>query len=331
MPTLFKVGPFMLALLKLIQDGRFHSGEALGAALGVSRSAIWKQLQGLQAEFGLEVFRVPGKGYRLAQPLQLLDVEAITRRAGQLHWSVQVVAAVDSTNAEVMRSLARQVPAPFAVFAERQTAGRGRRGRAWVSPFAENLYCSLAVRVDGGMRQVEALSLSIGLAVTRALQCFGLNDVGLKWPNDILLGGRKISGILLELVGDPADICHVIIGIGINVNMLAEKAEAIEQPWTSMRQVLGRPVDRNELAGELLVQLAAYLARHWQAGFAGVRHEWESLHAWQGKEAALIAGERVTMGRILGVDDSGAIHLDIDGKVSAFSGGELSLRLRDDS
>ena len=331
MPALFKMGPFMQALLKLIQDGRFHSGEALGAALGVSRSAIWKQLQGLQAEFGLEVFRVPGKGYRLERPLQLLDADAITRYAEILHWPVQVMVAVDSTNAEVMRLLARQEPAPFAVFAERQTAGRGRRGRTWVSPFAENLCCSLAVRVDGGMRQVEALSLSVGLAVARALRSFGLDDVGLKWPNDILLGGRKISGILLELVGDPADICHVIIGIGLNVNMLAEKAEAIEQPWASMRQALGHPVDRNELAGELLVQLAAYLARHWREGFAGLRREWEELHAWQGNEAALIAGDRVSMGRILGVDDSGAIHLDINGKACAFSGGELSLRLRDDS
>lgn len=331
MPALFKVGPFMQALLKLIQDGRFHSGEALGAALGVSRSAIWKQLQGLQAEYGLEVFSVPGKGYRLAQPLRLLDAEAIAGQAAPLSWPLQVIASVDSTNAEIMRQLAGQAVAPFVVFAERQTAGRGRRGRAWVSPFAENLYCSLAVRVDGGMRQVEALSLSIGLAVARTLQHFGLSDVGLKWPNDVLLGGRKISGILLELVGDPADICHVVIGIGINVNMLMEKAEAIEQPWTSMRQSLGRLIDRNELAGELLVQLEACLARHWREGFAGMRHEWEDLHAWRGREAALIAGERVTMGRILGVDDSGAIHLDIDGRASAFSGGELSLRLRDDS
>lgn len=331
MPALFVAGPGMLQLLKLLQDGRFHSGEALGAKLGISRSAIWKQLQGLEAELGIEVFKVPGRGYRLSSPMSLLDAEEISRGADGLEWPVTVEPSVDSTNAEIFRRLDAGARAPFVLLAERQTAGRGRRGRVWASPFAENLYCSVALRVDGGMSQVEALSLTVGLAVAKALQSCGIGGARLKWPNDVLVDGRKISGILLELVGDPADVCHVVIGIGINVNMAVDAPAVIDQPWTSVRQCLGRMLDRNELAAELLLQLRDCLSIHWQRGFAGLRAEWEALHAWRGRPVALTAGNNATLGIVLGVDERGAIRLSVDGVDRSFSGGELSLRLQHDS
>ncbi len=331
MPALFLAGPGMLALLKLLQDGRFHSGEALGAELGISRSAIWKQLQSLEAELGIEVFKVPGRGYRLSAPMTLLNAKEIERNAGDTGWPVFVEASLDSTNAEVFRRLDSGCGAPFVLLSERQTAGRGRRGRAWASPFAENLYCSLALRVDGGMRQVEALSLTVGLAVAKALQASGLEAAGLKWPNDVLVNGQKIAGILLELSGDPADVCHVVIGVGINVNMAVDTTAAIDQPWTSMRQHLGRMIDRNELAGEVLRQLTRYVSLHWQSGFSSVRDEWEALHLWRGRPVALLAGTNATLGGVLGVDDRGAIRLEVDGVEQVFSGGELSLRLQHDS
>ena len=129
----------------------------------------------------------------------------------------------------------RVEPRRLVIVAEQQTAGRGRRGRAWVSP-GENLYYSLAITV-GGARELEGLSLVVGLAVLRALESLGVRDAGLKWPNDLLQGGKKIAGILLELSGDPADLCHVVIGIGINVNM--KTVTDIGQPWTSLREALG--------------------------------------------------------------------------------------------
>ena len=331
MPALFVAGLGMLELLKLLQDGRFHSGEALGATLGISRSAIWKQLQGLEAELGLEVFKVPGRGYRLSAPMTLLDAEQIARGADGVNWPVSVESSVDSTNAEIFRRLDAGGRAPFALLAERQTAGRGRRGRVWASPFAENLYCSVVLRVDGGMSQVEALSLTVGLAVAKTLHSIGLKDARLKWPNDVLVNGHKISGILLELAGDPADVCHVVIGIGINVNMAVDTPSVIDQPWTSVRQCLGRLLDRNKLAGELLQQLQACLSIHWQCGFAGLRDEWEGLHAWRGCSVALTAGANATLGVVLGVDERGAIRLSVDGVDRSFSGGELSLRLQHDS
>lgn len=331
MPALFVAGPRMLELLKLLQDGRFHSGEALGAQLGISRSAIWKQLQGLEAELGVEVFKVPGRGYRLSSPMILLSAERISQGALGSGWPVAVEPSVDSTNAEIFRRLEAGERAPFVLLAERQTAGRGRRGRVWASPFAENLYCSVVLRVDGGMSQVEALSLTVGLAVAKTLQSLGLNGVQLKWPNDVLVDGRKISGILLELAGDPADVCHVVIGIGINVNMANDAPGAIDQPWASVRQCMGRMLDRNDLAAELLLQLRDCLSMHWQHGFAGLREEWEALHAWRGRSVVLTAGNNATLGVVLGVDERGAVRLSVDGVDRAFSGGELSLRLQHDS
>ncbi|WP_043256856.1 bifunctional biotin--[acetyl-CoA-carboxylase] ligase/biotin operon repressor BirA [Pseudomonas knackmussii] len=314
----------MQTLLKLLGDGRFHSGEELGAALQVSRSAVWKRLQNLEREYGVVVQSVRGRGYRLAEPLIPIDPQQV-----QAPWPIEVQFSVDSTNAEVMRRLDAGASTPFAVVAERQTAGRGRRGRAWVSPFGANLYCTLGISVRGGPKELEGLSLVVGLAVVRAIQSLGIGGVGLKWPNDILLDGRKLAGILLELTGDPADLCSVAIGIGINVNMRA--ADAIDQPWTSLRASSGMVVDRNLLLSALSRELERHLARHRAQGFAASQAEWESFHLWQGREVCLSTASKQIVGRALGIDEQGALRLEVDGVESRFSGGELSLRLSDDS
>jgi len=319
----------MQSLLRLLQDGQFHSGEELGAAVGVSRAAIWKRLQALEAEYDLQIHKVRGRGYRLETPLSLLSREALNDCSP---YPVTLLQQVDSTNAEAVRHLASGAVPPFLVIAEQQTAGRGRRGRSWASPFGENLYYSLVLRVSGGMRQLEGLSLVVGLALLQALREAGIKDAGLKWPNDLLVGGRKIAGILLELSGDPADVCHVVIGIGVNINMRnAPQGEAIGQPWTSMRQVLGRQVDRNRFVTALSSQLERYLQLHQAQGFASLRELWEASHLWQGRMVELAAGAQAIHGRVLGVDDTGALRLEVDGQEKVFSGGELSLRLHDDS
>ncbi|WLH06519.1 bifunctional biotin--[acetyl-CoA-carboxylase] ligase/biotin operon repressor BirA [Pseudomonas lurida] len=319
----------MLTLLKLLKDGRFHSGEALGAALGVSRSAVWKQLQHLEAELNLPIHKVRGKGYQLASPLVFLSAEDIALHAPSLAWPVHISDSIDSTNAEALRLVDAGCAAPFLVLAEQQTAGRGRRGRKWVSPFAQNVYYSLVLRIEAGLRQLEGLSLVVGLAVMQALRESGVRGAGLKWPNDVLVGQKKIAGILLELVGDPADICHVVLGIGINVNM--QRADEVDQQWTSVQLETGFPVDRNALVAQLGLQLQDYLDQHRKGGFVALQEEWEQNHAWQGRPVSLIAGVNQVDGVVLGVDRQGALRLDVDGVEKIYSGGELSLRLRDDS
>ncbi|WP_421556298.1 bifunctional biotin--[acetyl-CoA-carboxylase] ligase/biotin operon repressor BirA [Pseudomonas kitaguniensis] len=319
----------MLTLLKLLKDGRFHSGEALGAALGVSRSAVWKQLQHLEAELNLPIHKVRGRGYQLASPLTLLNAEEIALHTPDLGWPVHISDSIDSTNAQALRLVEADCVAPFLVLAEQQTAGRGRRGRKWVSPFAQNVYYSLVLRVEGGLRQLEGLSLVVGLAVMQALRAVGVKDVALKWPNDVLVGKKKIAGILLELVGDPADICHVVLGIGINVNM--QKSAEIDQQWTSVGIEKGASVDRNYLVAQLGLHLKDYLGRHKAFGFSALQEEWEQNHLWQGKAVSLIAGVHQIDGIVLGVDHQGALRLSVEGIEKIYSGGELSLRLRDDS
>ena len=321
----------MLSLLRLLQDGRFHSGEALGAELGVSRAAVWKKLQALQAELGLSVHKVRGRGYRLEAPLQLLDEARLNGQGDGPGWLAYVVPSLDSTNAEALRLLSSSPALPFYVLAERQTSGRGRRGRSWVSPFGENIYYSLVLRIDGGMRQLEGMSLAVGLALLQVVRDCGVSSAGLKWPNDVLVGERKLAGILLELSGDPADVCHVVIGIGLNVNMLAAEVGAIGQPWTSMRMELGRQLDRNELVCALNQQLSHYLDIQLRHGFAALQDEWQRSHLWQLRPVALTAGGEPVEGVVLGVDQSGAVRMQVEGIERVFSGGELSLRLRDDS
>ncbi|PKH17922.1 MULTISPECIES: bifunctional biotin--[acetyl-CoA-carboxylase] ligase/biotin operon repressor BirA [Pseudomonas] len=319
----------MLTLLELLKDGRFHSGEALGAALGVSRSAVWKQLQLLEAELNLPIHKVRGKGYQLASPLVFLNAEEILRSAPSLSWPVHIYDSIDSTNAEALRMVDVARAVPFLVLAEQQMAGRGRRGRKWVSPYAQNIYYSLVLRIEDGLRQLEGLSLVVGLAVIQALRESGVQDVVLKWPNDVLVGRKKIAGILLELVGDPADICHVVLGIGINVNM--QRAAEVDQQWTSVQLEAGSAADRNALVARVSLQLQHYLDRHRASGFAALQEEWERNHAWQGRAVSLIAGVNRVDGVVLGVDRQGALRLDVDGVEKTYSGGELSLRLRDDS
>ncbi|WP_024697566.1 bifunctional biotin--[acetyl-CoA-carboxylase] ligase/biotin operon repressor BirA [Pseudomonas avellanae] len=319
----------MLTLLKLLADGAFHSGQVLGESLGVSRSAVWKQLQQLESDLGIEVHKVRGRGYRLAAPIVLLDPAAIVESGMPGEWSVRTYDSIDSTNAEASRLIALGAPMPLLVVAEQQTAGRGRRGRKWVSPYAENLYYSLVLRIDGGMRQLEGLSLLVGLAVMNVLRDMGVQGAGLKWPNDVLVGRQKIAGILLELIGDPADVCHVIIGIGVNVNMRA--STEVDQLWTSVKLQTGAPADRNTIAARISAQLEALLAVHRQEGFLAFQKEWERGHLWQGAAVKLLSGIETVEGVVLGVDSLGALRLEVNGLEKSFSGGELSLRLRDDS
>ena len=329
MPALL-AGGCMYRLLKVLQDGRFHSGQELGSALGISRSAVWKHLQRLEVALGIQFYKIPGRGYRLAEPISLLDADNLCPQLKELGWALRVLENTDSTNAEALRRLSAGDRTPFVVLAETQTSGRGRRGRAWVSPPAQNIYYTLALTITGGPQRLSGLSLVVGLAVMHALRQMGVAQAGVKWPNDIYADGKKVAGILLELTGDPADVCHVVIGIGINVNMAASAVE-IDQAWTSMRIESGVLADRNELVRVLSQSLHRYLHRHAVEGFCGLRAEWESHNIWDNQHCCLDSGSQYVKGLVLGVDDQGALRLMVDGQEKRFSGGELSLRLEHDS
>lgn len=310
-----------------LADGKFHSGEELGALLGVSRAAVWKHLQKLE-NFGVTLSSIKGRGYCIPGGLDLLDQAVIKAnlQAPQL-LKVEVFPQLDSTNSFLMR---QGNPAMQVCFAEFQSAGRGRRGRAWISPLAQNIYCSVGWGFEGGVAVVEGLSLAIGLAIVRALKKFGISGLALKWPNDVLYQHKKLAGILIEMTGDPAGYCQVVIGVGLNVAMQAQHANVIDQPWIALNSILsneGLPlISRNQLATALLDELVTVLQVYQATGFAHYQAEWMDLAAYRGQQVELRNGQVLLPGVFLGVTESGALQLATEGGVQTYHGGEISLR-----
>ena len=317
-------------LLPLLASGEYRSGQDLALALGVSRTAVWKQLNKL-AELGLDIESVKGRGYRIPGGIDLLDAAAVRAAlsppAANLLSRLVLLETVDSTNAEAMRQLESGAAAGLVCTAEQQSAGRGRRGREWVSPFARNLYVSVVWEFHQGAAALEGLSLAIGVAVARALAACGLPPVKLKWPNDVLFGDAKLGGVLLEMTGDAAGACQVIVGVGLNVAMPRAAGVAIDQAWTDVAAIAeGECPRRNALLAALLNQLLPLLAAFEAGGFAPWRDEWQALDAFAGKPVVLRTGAEPVAGTARGVDSRGALQLETASGIQAVYGGEISLR-----
>lgn len=313
-------------LLGLLADGHFHSGEALGSALGVSRGAVWKQIAALNA-LGLDVFRVPGRGYRLAQPLELLDRDRIvaglwpgTRDALA---ELFVLDSVDSTNTHLLE---RNAAGVLACLAEHQQAGRGRRGRGWVSPFGANLYLSLSWPFTSLPPDFPALGLAAGVAARRALADAGCGNIRLKWPNDLYANDAKLGGILLEMRGEPPGACRIVAGIGINVAMPDDAAANVDQRWTDLARATGDAPARNALAAALLNHWVAAFTVFERDGFAPFRAEWQAADLLAGADVEVADGRQVLRGRACGVAADGALELETAEGLRRVVAGDASLR-----
>ena len=318
----------MEALVKLLADGEFHAGDDLGERLGVSRAAVWKQVQKLQ-QMGLDIQSVKGKGYRLAQALELLDADSIRAQmpaeARRLLNRLDIHPQVTSTN-DLAMAQATAGGSGAVFIAEQQTAGRGRRGRTWVSPFGCNLYLSCVWEFYQGAAALEGLSLATGVAVVRALEALGVEGAGLKWPNDVLLNDAKVAGILLEMTGDPSGRCQVVLGVGVNHRMPTNAANDIDQAWTRVDDVCPG-VSRNALAAAVLSQLLLMLDKFRDVGFAAFHATWEGLDRFRGREVVIKTGAEDIPGIAAGVDRTGGLRLQTPSGELIMKGGELSLRL----
>jgi BirA family biotin operon repressor/biotin-[acetyl-CoA-carboxylase] ligase len=316
-------------ILTLLADGEFHSGTELADMLGISRSAIWKQLSGL-AELGLQHSAVSGKGYRLDNALELLDAskinEVINDQASALISSLEIHDQIDSTNRYLVERSQNNAPSGSVCFAEHQTAGKGRRGRQWVSPYGSNIYLSILWRFQQGPAAISGLSLAIGVAVIRALKQHQINDVGLKWPNDIYSQGKKLGGILVEVSGETDGPCNAVIGLGLNLFLPETQAEGITQAWTDLTKITGQSrLSRNQLAGILLNHLLPVIAEYENVGVQAYLDEWRSYDCLSGKSATLFIGQQQFDGIVQGIDDSGMLLIKRpDGNVQTFASGEVS-------
>lgn len=323
--------PTQWRLLDALSDGQSHSGRALGDALCMSRAAIWKHMQHLMAH-GIPLLSHPKRGYQLHHPLSLLNADRIkahlqTRPINQ-EIMIEVLQEIDSTNRYL-----KDAPVDDThrvCLAELQTQGRGRFGRTWFSPCAENLYFSARFPWHEPLSKLSGLSLAVSLAVYDTLaQYIDTAPLRIKWPNDLMYDHEKISGILIEMSAESHGLAHLIIGIGINVNSSQDCYPSVGKPWVSLYDILKHTTNRNQLAAMLIEQLMAQFNVFKTQGFQAVKTRWMALDYLKHQHICVHQATHSIEGMALGVDDLGNMRVeDASGTVHAVSSGESSLTKR---
>ncbi len=320
--------PLTFALLRLLADGDFHSGEEMARSLDLSRASVHNALQDVE-RYGLMLHSVRGRGYQLAQPLHWLDAGRIAEHLADVCDSLQleILDHASSSNALLLQRAAQGAASGSVLAVEWQSAGRGRLGRAWHSGLGDALTFSALWRFENGLAALSGLSLAVGVATVRALHELGVQGVGLKWPNDVLLPDGKLAGILLEAQGDMLGPSAVVIGIGLNLSPPTQVGRQINQPVSDLAGC-GIPLrERNRVLALLLKHLVRMLREFALHGFAPLRSEWESYHLFQQRSAKLLMPDGTLVeGVVRGVTDEGALRLETALGEQVFNAGEISLR-----
>ena len=325
--------PNTVDVVRLLADGQLHSGSELASTLGCSRTAVWKHLQALDA-LGLEVAASPGRGYQLSAPLELLDAERI--RAGldsaalaRLQ-SLQLDTIADSTSDRLRSLAAPGAGRMHAALAEFQRGGRGRRGRAWLSPFGSGLCLSVSWTMEAGPAGFAGLSLALGVAAHGALAALGASGVGLKWPNDLVAGDAKLGGLLLDLEGEAAGPLKLVAGIGVNVRTDARLRAAIEADDAlspvALDECCAAPVSRNALAAGLISAFGTALAAFEVDGFKPFADAWRRLDVLHGEPVQVRVGATTWRGEARGIAADGALLVARNGELEAVMSGDVSVR-----
>ena len=319
------------ALLNVLADGKYHSGTDLGVIFGVSRAAVGKAIQKIESNYGLSVFAVKGKGYRLQQPLDLLDEKVIRQKltdktSSQLS-QLEIFFDIDSTNRYLNNKSIDGAASGYLVLAEQQTSGKGRQGRTWVSPFASNLYLSLLWRFQYGPAHLGSLSLFIAVALVRALNIAGAKDVGVKWPNDIYWKNKKLAGILLEMRGEFSGPSAVVIGVGLNIAMSSAGSEAakIDQPWVDVETIVGKKIERNDFTA-LVIEALFDVLNEIPEQQNKLLKEWQQMDILKNKNVEVRFADKVIYGEALGINKDGALLVRHEGKELVCHSGDVSIR-----
>jgi BirA family biotin operon repressor/biotin-[acetyl-CoA-carboxylase] ligase len=309
-------------ILGLLSHHQFISGEWLAEQLGLSRAAISQQIDAM-GEYGIDVFSVKGKGYKLANPIALIDeaklLAGIDNRCFYFN-------EIPSTN-EFMLTHGPELKSGDICLAEYQSAGRGRRGRSWQSPYGHHLYASMYWRLEHGLSQAMGLSLVVACSIVSVLKALGVTELGLKWPNDIYLDNKKLAGILVELINSAQKGCQLVIGFGINMSMSQSQGELIEQPWSDL-STLGTMPDKTALMIALHGQLKQDLVLFEAKGLGGFIERWQQDDLFMDREVTLLMVPNEVSGTYRGIDEQGALLLQTAQGLQAFVGGEISLRAK---
>ncbi|MEO6800355.1 MAG: biotin--[acetyl-CoA-carboxylase] ligase [Rhodanobacter sp.] len=324
-----------LQLLALLAPGEPVSGSALAAQIGVTRSAVWKQVEALRAR-GVPIEARGRAGYRLPWPLQMLDggqiYAGLPQSCARSLGTLEVHGELDSTSSELQRRITSAEDLSM-VLAESQSAGRGRRGRDWLSPPGMNLYLSCLKRFESGFAALSGLSLAVGVMVLRALDELGVAGAGLKWPNDVLAvdehGARgKLAGILVELSGEYQGPCAAVIGIGLNLRLTPALRRQAAQPACDIASLAtGAPPDRNRAAAALIHALARGLIQFESEGFAAFLEDYARHDLLQGEPLQLSGGLGTFDGIGAGVDARGALQVRMpDGSQRRVDSADVTVR-----
>ena len=326
--------PLTFALLRLLVDGEFHSGEVLAKSLGVSRASVSNALHGME-QYGLTLYSVRGRGYCLINPPQWLDAALMNTHlaADAVDFHIEILDSAISSNTLLLQRAGQGAPTGSVLAVEWQSGGRGRLGRPWHSGLGNALTFSLLWRFDCGLSGLSGLSLATGVALIRALHALGISGAQLKWPNDVLGAGGKIAGILIEAQGDMLGPSAVVIGIGMNLTLPQQVLQHIDQPVSDLSQLTDALPQRNVLLTSVLRELVGVLREFSVSGFAGLSAEWESYHLYQNRPVQLLLPDGKTIqGIVRGVNQEGALSVEVKSAASAetemriFHAGEISLR-----
>ncbi len=322
------MSPHLDAIVAILSDGHYHDGTTIGKALNLTRTAVWKIIKKLQ-HYGIQIVSQKGKGYILQQPLILLNKERIQQNSGCETWDISVFETITSTN-DYLKSF-RHLKQSKLCLAEHMSQGRGRLHRKWQAPFGKNIYLSCLYPFQKDVSELAGLSLVMGLAIVKTLNHFGiLQSLLVKWPNDILYDDKKMSGVLIDIQAETHGHCQAIVGIGLNVNG-ETVSETIEQPVTSMQQILQQSLDRNKVCAVLIQHMLQALQQFDHAGFAPFVNEWRQVDSLLQQTITLTNMDKVVSGNVVGVNDHGHLLLQLDnGNVQAYSAGDVSgVRRRD--
>ncbi|MBP9722519.1 MAG: biotin--[acetyl-CoA-carboxylase] ligase [Gammaproteobacteria bacterium] len=333
-------------ILQLISDENYHSGQKLAEIFGTSRAAISKRVskinQFLEEQLtNYHINTIVGKGYCLNQQFDYLCLETIRK---QLLTPAELIffPVLNSTNDYLINK--HLLDNQFTVcFTEMQTAGRGRSTQAgkkiWYSPFGNNIYCSMGWNYYGNQNLLLGLSLVAGLSVAEVLTDHGATNVGLKWPNDVLLDNKKIAGILMEIIGEPNGSCKLVLGFGINIGdnynnkLLTSLEQNINQPWVNLKNNLktnlknNLNITRNIIIINLLNKFISYYNFFIKDGLKDFLQKWQKYDVLHDRLVNIKLANENKLGKALGLDNQGALLVEINSKQQVFYSGEVSVCL----
>lgn len=309
----------LFSLVSILNDLTYHDGNEIGSQLGISRAAVWKAIRKLK-NYGIQISSIKNKGYKLEESLSLLDHSEIRNACTNYNLKVEIFETISSTNDYLKENLV--VNGPNICLAEMQTAGRGRRGNLWHSPFGQNIYLSYAYKFQKDVSELSGLSLAVGISCINAIKECGIDEkIMLKWPNDVVWQGHKIIGNLIEIVSENYGDSTAIIGVGINVNMLQD-SENITQNWTSLRKIAGRYIDRTQLCIALIRNLHDSLARFAAYGLQDFMQRWQELDALY--DTKVKPSSSAHEGIAMGIDPRGNLLLKLaNGEIETSYSGEI--------